>query len=84
MAYLLGIDIGTSGTKTLICDEDGTVLATAMAEHPISCPKPGWSEQTPEDYTRYLVNSLRDTFKLPGTPIRLQLRGTKNPFVNEE
>jgi GTP-binding protein len=42
------------------------------------------AEQTPEDYTRYLVNSLRDTFKLPGTPIRLQLRGTKNPFVDEE
>jgi GTP-binding protein len=42
------------------------------------------AEQTPEDYTRYLVNSLRDNFKLPGTPIRLQLRGTKNPFVDEE
>nr|WP_294516944.1 ribosome biogenesis GTPase Der [uncultured Rhodopila sp.] len=41
------------------------------------------AEQTPEDYTRYLVNSLRETFKLPGTPIRLQLRGTKNPFVEE-
>jgi GTP-binding protein len=42
------------------------------------------AEQTPEDYTRYLVNSLRETFKLPGTPIRLQLRGTKNPFVDAE
>src|ERR1700733_8959254 len=42
------------------------------------------AEQTPEDYTRYLVNSLRETFKLPGTPIRLQFRGTKNPFVDEE
>jgi GTP-binding protein len=42
------------------------------------------AEQTPEKYTRYLVNSLRDTLKLPGTPIRLQLRGTKNPFVDEE
>jgi GTP-binding protein len=41
------------------------------------------AEQTPEDYTRYLVNSLRETFRLPGTPIRLQLRGTKNPFVDE-
>jgi xylulokinase len=50
MAHLLGIDIGTSGTKTLICDEDGKVLATAMAEHPISSPKPGWSEQRPEDW----------------------------------
>jgi GTP-binding protein len=42
------------------------------------------AEQTPEDYSRYLVNSLRETFKLPGTPIRLQFRGTKNPFVEEE
>jgi GTPase len=42
------------------------------------------AEQTPEDYSRYLVNSLRETFKLPGTPIRLQFRGTKNPFVDEE
>src|SRR5436189_2622135 len=50
MSNLLGIDIGTSGTKTLICDEDGKVLATAMAEHPISSPKPGWSEQNPEDW----------------------------------
>jgi xylulokinase len=50
MPHLLGIDIGTSGTKTLICDEDGKVLATATAEHPISSPKPGWSEQDPLDW----------------------------------
>jgi xylulokinase len=47
---LLGIDIGTSGTKTLICDDDGAVLATATAEHPIHSPKPGWSEQNPADW----------------------------------
>ncbi len=41
------------------------------------------AEQTPEDYQRYLVNSLRVTFDLPGTPIRLQFRGTKNPYVEE-
>jgi GTP-binding protein len=39
------------------------------------------AEQVPEDYQRYLVNSLRETFALPGTPIRLQLRGTKNPYA---
>jgi xylulokinase len=50
MAHLLGIDIGTSGTKTLICDEDGTVVATAVAEHPIQQPRPGWSEQHPADW----------------------------------
>ena len=50
MAHLLGIDIGTSGTKTLICNERGKVLATAMAEHPIYAPKVGWSEQEPQDW----------------------------------
>lgn len=38
------------------------------------------AEQTPEDYKRYLVNGLRETFNLPGVPIRLQTRGTKNPY----
>ncbi len=50
MDLLLGIDIGTSGTKTLLCDHQGNVLATAMAEHDISSPKPGWSEQDPEQW----------------------------------
>ena len=39
------------------------------------------AEKLPEDYQRYLVNSLRENFELPGTPIRLQLRGTKNPYA---
>jgi GTP-binding protein len=41
------------------------------------------AEQTPEDYQRYLVNSLRESFSLPGTPIRLQFRGTKNPYAEK-
>jgi GTPase len=39
------------------------------------------AERIPEDYQRYLINSLRETFGMPGTPIRLQLRGTQNPYV---
>ncbi|MDE2199099.1 MAG: ribosome biogenesis GTPase Der [Rhodospirillales bacterium] len=42
------------------------------------------AEQTPEDYQRYLVNGLREAFALPGVPIRLQFRGTKNPFDEAE
>ena len=42
------------------------------------------AELTPEDYRRYLVNGLRDTFHLPGTPVRLQFRGTKNPYADEK
>jgi GTPase len=39
------------------------------------------AEALPEDYQRYLVNGLREHFALPGVPIRLQLRGTRNPFA---
>lgn len=42
------------------------------------------AEQTPETYQRYLVNSLRETFALPGVPIRLYLRGTTNPYADRD
>jgi GTP-binding protein len=35
----------------------------------------------PESYLRYLVNAMREAFELPGTPIRLNLRSTKNPYA---
>jgi xylulokinase len=47
MTYLLGIDVGTSGTKTLLCDKRGRVRATAMAGHTVQTPHPGWSQQDP-------------------------------------
>jgi xylulokinase len=70
MPHLLGIDIGTSGTKTLVCDEDGKVLATAMAEHPISSPKPGWSEQNPEDWWQATIKATKAVLK------RAKLKGS--------
>jgi len=39
------------------------------------------TDQLPEDYQRYLVNGLRETFDLPGTPIRLLLRASNNPYA---
>lgn len=38
-------------------------------------------EDLPESYTRYLINGLRDTFDLPGVPIRFSLRKGKNPYA---
>lgn len=58
MSVYLGIDIGTSGTKTLVATPDGQVLATATAEHPIHYPQPGWSEQQPEDWWISTVKSV--------------------------
>jgi GTP-binding protein len=39
------------------------------------------ADQLPEDYRRYLVNSFREAFAMPGVPIRLNLRGTDNPYA---
>ncbi|CAN5566737.1 xylulokinase [soil metagenome] len=63
MGFLLGIDIGTSGTKTLLCDESGKVVATAMAEHRIFSPKPGWSEQHPEDWWQATITATKAVMK---------------------
>jgi xylulokinase len=48
MAYLLGIDVGTSGTKTVLFDEKGNTVASALEEYPLYQPKIGWAEQEPE------------------------------------
>jgi len=42
------------------------------------------ADALPEAYRRYLVNDLRETFGLPGTPIRLALREKKNPFARRK
>jgi GTPase len=38
----------------------------------------------PETYRRYLVNEMREDFSLPGTPIRLMMRGKANPFAKRK
>lgn len=59
MPYLLGLDIGTSGAKALVCDDAGHVLATAVAEYALSQPRPLWSEQNPADWWAGAQNALR-------------------------
>ena len=52
MTRLLGLDVGTSSVKGIAIDEDGAVLAVAERGYPLSTPRPGWSEQDPEDWWR--------------------------------
>jgi len=47
---LVGIDVGTSGTKALVMHDDGVVTRRATAEYPLSTPHPGWAEQDPTDW----------------------------------
>jgi xylulokinase len=59
MRYLIGIDVGTTGTKALLIDEQGAVRATATEEYPLYTPQPLWTEQEPEDWWRAALAALR-------------------------
>ncbi len=66
MKYLLGVDIGTSGAKALLCNSDGTVVATATVEFPLSTPQPLWSEQEPDDWWNGARNAMLSVLHASG------------------
>ncbi len=59
MEYVIGIDLGTSGTKTVLFDRAGQVMASATVEYPMYQPKNGWAEQDPTDWWDAAVGTLR-------------------------
>ena len=59
MKYVLGIDLGTSATKTVLFDEKGNAVASASREYPLYQPKNGWAEQNPEDWWQGVVKGLK-------------------------
>ncbi len=63
MSIYLGIDIGTSGTKTLAIDAKGKILGSATQEYPCYTPQPLWSEQDPEDWWKAVVGTVRKVVK---------------------
>ncbi len=68
--YLLGIDVGTGGTRALIADGSGRVVAAATEEHaPFASPQIGWAEQHPDDWWRATQLAIRSALQ------RVQLRG---------
>lgn len=60
MAFLLGIDIGTSGTKTVLFDKKGQTIASSLKEYPMYQPNIGWAEQDPEDWWKATHTSIKE------------------------
>jgi xylulokinase len=71
--HLLGIDVGTGGTRAVIIDERGRLTASATSEHePFASAMPGWAEQHPEDWWRAAGLAIRSALakaKLHGDEI---------------
>ena len=58
MAYLIGIDVGTTSAKTVLIDESGDVVATAAPEYDFVTPKPLWAESEPDDWWRATLSAI--------------------------
>jgi len=60
VTVLVGLDAGTTGVKALALSPEGEVVARAERGYPLSTPRPGWSEQDPEDWWRASEAALAD------------------------
>lgn len=62
MNTYIGIDIGTSGTKILLVDNNGKILAQVTEEYEVYYPKEGWSEQNPSDWLLAIKRGIDKIF----------------------
>ncbi len=66
MKYVLGIDLGTSGTKTVLFSQDGRAVCSASYEYPMYQPQNGWAEQKPEDWWAAAQDTISRVVKHSG------------------
>ena len=72
---VLGIDVGTSGSRVVIVDQDGRVVASATTEHaPFASPQTAWAEQEPEDWWRASREAIRAALKTSASGAQLDSR----------
>ncbi len=56
----LGIDVGTTSTKTVLIDENGSVISSATKEYPLDVPKAGWAQQDPSDWYQAAIDTIKE------------------------
>ena len=65
--YVLGVDVGTGGSRALIINERGAIVASAAEEHePFASPQIGWAEQHPQDWWRAASGAIRRVIQQAG------------------
>lgn len=84
MSYFIGLDIGTSAAKAVLCDQDGKIIAIGQQEYPLYTPFPLWSEQNPADWwegsnkaiQQVLASANIDPSKVAGIGLTGQMHGS--------
>lgn len=64
--YLIGVDLGTSATKTILMDENGAIVASASYAYPMYQPENGWAEQNPLDWKKAAISTIKEVVKKAG------------------
>ncbi|HEY6711547.1 MAG TPA: FGGY family carbohydrate kinase, partial [Rubrobacter sp.] len=71
MSVQIGLDVGTGGARVVAVDESGEIVAEASSEYPLHSPRPGWTEQDPEDWWE----GAKETIKKVATETGEQIAG---------
>jgi len=66
MKYVIGIDLGTSATKTVLFDIEGNIISSASCEYPLYQPHNGWAEQTPDDWYNAAISTIKSVISQSG------------------
>jgi len=66
MNFLIGIDLGTSSTKTVLFDQAGKIIAESKVSYDMKTPHNGWAEQDPEDWAKASLATIRQVVKESG------------------
>lgn len=78
----IGIDLGTSSVKMILCDKEGNVIKTASREYPIYFPCEGYSEQNPGDWYDAVIDALKELTEGYGDRIKgLSVAGQMHGLV---
>jgi len=64
--YLIGVDIGTLGTKAIVVSLEGKVLGSALVEYGVEYPRPSWAEQWPQVWEDAVYNAIRGSVEKAG------------------
>lgn len=63
MKFLLGLDVGTTSTRTLLIDENSKLIASSNSNYDLITPNPGWAEQIPDDWWTASIKTIKDVIK---------------------
>ena len=80
--HWLGVDLGTSGVKVVAVDEAGAVVASHTCSYPLQTPRPGWTEQRPDDWWDATLEAVREVgARVGGQVVGIGLSGQMHGMV---